>query len=495
MRARNNPSRPTALRTWSALSLLALVTACGTAIPHTDVVSASQGGGAAAPGSTTGATTGAVTGSGGATGSGTSGTTGQLTTGGTGSTSGTGGTSTGATGGTGGATGSTSGTSTGASDTGTSGTSGTTGAVAGDTSPIIIGTVGNFSGAPGVVNKPSATGVQVWANAVNAAGGIAGHPLKVIVQDDQADPARYRQILQDLVENKHVIAFVGNGTSTTVQAGTSYLEKVRVPVVGSGDGSPAWQSSKMQFPVVGNADALTYGDMSTAVKQGKKKMALLSCVEASSCTGWAAAAKKYAARAGMDIVYSANVSITQADFTSECLNARNAGANVMAVIADQNTGYRAAASCAQQGYKPSFIAACPADADTEKTTLEGEIGAMHTFPFFGVPGNAQADEFSNALKRYGANTNRSMYLASGWASGKLFQAAFLKGVGTNKPTSKGVLEGLWGLPRGDTLNGLILPINFKREGAATSPTCYFPAFISKGRWVAPDGMKPTCVKL
>ncbi|MCU1596116.1 MAG: putative branched-chain amino acid transport system substrate-binding protein precursor [Frankiales bacterium] len=487
MGTRMHTARRPALRALSISSLLALVAACGTAIPHKDVVAAAQGSGGVAQGGTSGGalTTGGTGGTGvpgAATGSGTtgSGTTGALST--------TGGTSTSGTAG---------GTTSGGSATGTSGATGATAGTAagGDHSPIIVGTVGNFSGAPGVVNKPSATGVQVWANAVNAAGGIAGHPLKVIVQDDQADPARYRQIIQDLVENKHVIAFVGNGTSTTVQAGTSYLEKVRVPVIGSGDGSPAWQSSKMQFPVVGNADALTYGDMSTAVKQGKNKMALLSCVEASSCSGWAAAAKKYAAKAGMTIVYSATISITQADFTSECLNARNAGATVMAVIADQNTGYRAAASCSQQGYKPSFIAADPADADTQKASLEGEIGAMHTFPFFGVPGNPQADEFSAAIKRYGADTNKSMYLASGWASGKLFQAAFLKGVGTAKPTSKGVLDGLWGLPKGDTLNGLILPINFKREGPATSPTCWYPGFISKGKWVAPDGMKPTCVKL
>jgi branched-chain amino acid transport system substrate-binding protein len=469
----------------SAAALLTLATACGSAIPHRDVVAASRGVGGtglAGNGAAAGQTgTGDAAGAAGTDGTGTAGTTGAAGTAGgaAGSTTG-GGTAGGGTGTGSGAAGS------------TGGGSGTT-AAGGDHSPIIIGTVGNFSGAPGVVNKPSATGVQVWAAAVNAKGGIAGRPVKVIVQDDQADPARYRQILQDLVENKHVIAFVGNGTSTTVQAGTSYLEKVRVPVVGSGDGSPAWHTSKMQFVVDGSADALTYGDFSIAKKLGKTKIALLSCVEASSCTGWKAAAEKYAPKIGVSLVYEANVSITQANFTSECLNARNAGAQVMAVIADQNTSYRAASDCAQQGFKPTYVAANPADADTAKPNLEGEIGASHTFPFVGVPGNPLADEFTNALKKYGAFDNKSQYLATGWASGKLFEAAYLKGIGTGTPSSKGVLEGLWSLPKGDTLGGLLLPINFKREGPSTPAPCYYQLLLKGGKWTTPDAMKPTCV--
>ena len=130
------------------------------------------------------------------------------------------------------------------------------GAEAGDKSPIVVASVGNYSGAPGSLLKSSAVGVQVWASAVNARGGIAGHPVQVIVADDQSDPARYRSILKDLVENRKVVAFVGTAAATTVAAGKSYLEQMKVPVVGSGDGSPTWQSSPMHFPVGGSVDAL-----------------------------------------------------------------------------------------------------------------------------------------------------------------------------------------------------------------------------------------------
>jgi branched-chain amino acid transport system substrate-binding protein len=480
-----NPKRPVA-QAWAVAGLLTLTTACGSAIPHDEVIAASRGAGGsgaatdAGAGSTTtqgAGTTGGTTG--GTAGGGTSGALTAATTGGT-----TGSGSTGAA--------TTSG-ATGGGTTGAAGSTATGGATGGgDNSPIIVGTVGNFSGAPGVVNKPGSVGVQVWAKAVNAKGGIAGHPVQVIVVDDQSDPARYRQILQDLVENKKVIAFVGNGTSQTVQAGTEYLEKVRVPVIGSGDGSPAWRSSKMQFSVAGSADALVYGDFAIAKKLGKPKIAVLSCVEASSCTSWKATSKKYAPKVGVTLAYEADISIAQNDFTSECLGARNAGAEVMAVIADGNTAYRAARSCSQQNYHPKYIMAAAQDADLQKPDLEGAIGAMHTFPFFGVPGNPAADEFSNALKRYGADEGKAMYLATGYASGKLFEAAFLKGIGKGKPTSAGVLAGLWGLPKGETLGGVVLPISFHKEAANEQAFCYYHAEIKSKKWTAPDGMKPTC---
>jgi branched-chain amino acid transport system substrate-binding protein len=480
-----SPKRQVA-QAWAVAGLLTLATACGSAIPHDEVIAASRGVGGPGTASGTGtgsqgaASTGGTTGAASAVG-GTTGAAGSATTGGT-----TGGATTGS---------ATTGGSTGAGATGGAAppaTAGGTSGGGGDTSPIIVGTVGNFSGAPGVVNKPGSIGVQVWAKAVNAKGGIGGHPVQVIVVDDQSDPARYRQILQDLVENKHVIAFVGNGTSQTVQAGTQYLEKVRVPVIGSGDGSPAWRSSKMQFSVAGSADALVYGDFAIAKKLGMTKIAVLSCVEASSCTSWKATSKKYAPKVGVTLAYEADISIAQNDFTSECLGARNAGAQVMAVIADGNTAYRAARSCSAQNYHPKYIMAAAQDADLEKPDLEGAIGAMHTFPFFGVPGNPVADEFSNALKRYGADEGKAMYLATGYASGKLFEAAFLKGVGKGKPTSAGVLAGLWGLPHGETLGGVLLPIAFHKEAGNEQSFCYYDAEIKNKKWTAPDGMKPTC---
>ena len=489
MRRRTRTQRAQFLAVATAAAL-SLVTACGSAVPHDKVVEAARGG---LPGNSSGVTEGTTSGAlpdanAGGSGSGT---------GAAGGSTGTGGAAAPGTGGApavgGGSSGNSSGS--GGSTTGSAAPGSGGGAGAGDKSPIVVASVGNYSGAPGSVLKSSAIGAQIWASAVNAKGGIAGHPVQMIVADDQSDPARYRTILKDLVENKKVVAFVGSEPSTTVAAGQSYLEQVKVPVVGSGDGSPTWQNSPMHFPVAGSADALVWGNFAEAKRQGKTKIAVFACVEASSCTGWKATARKFAPKIGVEVVYDPDISITQPDFTSECLNARNRGAQVVAVIADSNTLYRVARSCGQQNFKPSFIAPAPNDVDAQKKDLEGAIGAMHTFPYFGVPGNKVADEFRAAVKKYAPNAPQQMYLATGYASGRVLEAAVLRGIGSAKPSSAGVLKGLYALPQGETLGGLVLPLRFRTGGPTKMVFCYYAAVIKGGRYVAPDGMKPTCPKV
>jgi branched-chain amino acid transport system substrate-binding protein len=458
--------------------------ACGSAVPHDEVVQAARGGGGG--GTSGGGATGGVA-------EGTA-TTGDAATG----TTGAGPAASGEPAGTGGSTGGTGGS--GAAGNGTGGPGTTTGQQAGggtttgggDGSPVTIGVVGDFSGAPGVTLKPSSTGVQVWAAAVNGKGGLAGHPVKVIVGDAQGDPSRYKQIVQDMVENKKVIAFVGNAPAQSGASGVDYLNKAKVPVVGSGDGSPYWVGSPMHFSVVGDADGLVFGNFSYAKSIGKTKVGVLACIEASSCTSWKAGARKYHSRAGVTLAYEADISITQADFTAECLNARNAGVEVLAVIADQNTLYRTARNCASQNFRPIFISPSPSDADAEKSDLPGLIGATHVFPFTGVAGNAASDEYLAALKRYAPDQPRAQYTAAGWLSGKVFEKAFLAGVGSKKPTSAGVLEGLWGIKKGERMGGLAAGLDFRRGKANGQSFCWFINVVKSGKWTSPKGMEASC---
>ena len=50
------------------------------------------------------------------------------------------------------------------------------------------------------------TGVKAYVNAINAKGGVNGHPLKYIMADDQSSPTQNLTAAKDLVENKKVVA-------------------------------------------------------------------------------------------------------------------------------------------------------------------------------------------------------------------------------------------------------------------------------------------------
>ena len=58
----------------------------------------------------------------------------------------------------------------------------------------------------------------------------------------------------------------------------------------------------------------------------------------------------YAKELGFEIVYQARASLTQPDYTAECLSAQQAGADVIITAVDNNSYCASARSCARQNF-------------------------------------------------------------------------------------------------------------------------------------------------
>jgi hypothetical protein len=147
----------------------------------------------------------------------------------------------------------------------------------GAASTILLGNVGTYSGPIGTALSPARTAVKVWEAATNARGGIGGHPVKVLSADDQGDPAKTRAIVQDMVENKKVVAFVGIQPGANAEAIRPYLEEKRVPAVGGDLGTAHWHQSPMFFGQGSTIDTAVLAIARTAAQLNKKKIAALYC--------------------------------------------------------------------------------------------------------------------------------------------------------------------------------------------------------------------------
>jgi len=64
---------------------------------------------------------------------------------------------------------------------------------------------------------------RFWARWINDRGGLNGHPVKFVVADDGADPARHRALVQQMVETQGAIALVGDGEVVTGASSVEYL--------------------------------------------------------------------------------------------------------------------------------------------------------------------------------------------------------------------------------------------------------------------------------
>ncbi|MDT7544107.1 MAG: branched-chain amino acid transport system substrate-binding protein [Actinomycetota bacterium] len=359
--------------------------------------------------------------------------------------------------------------------------------------PVVVASVGDYSGIAGASEKDGPKALQVWASWVNDHGGIKGHPVKAYVVDDGMDPQRYQAAVKDLVENKHVIAFVDNFAPFTIQAGVKYLESKHVPVVGGDCAEYVWNQSTMLFPQCPAYVSSIWGIAHVGAVYGKgKKFGAIICSEAAACTSTKTEWFDHglAKNAGVDPVYEADVSIGQPDFTAECLDAQRAGVQIMSIVADVGTVGRVVNSCDRQGFHPQYVQGS-GTMDAHLATLPGMADALvqlNDFPWT-VSGNALVDEFRAAYQAYAPDDPLTPNASQGWASAKVFQKA-AAGIGST-PTSAQILEGLWSM-RGETVGGLAPPLTFARNRPAPDAKCSFAMQVKNGKIAAPFGLKTVC---
>jgi branched-chain amino acid transport system substrate-binding protein len=80
-----------------------------------------------------------------------------------------------------------------------------------------VGMSAVMSGSAAVLGQQMALGVRGWLEQVNAAGGVHGNTLRLIVRDDGYEPEQAARNMRHLIEQDRVLAVIGNvGTPTAV---------------------------------------------------------------------------------------------------------------------------------------------------------------------------------------------------------------------------------------------------------------------------------------
>jgi len=98
-------------------------------------------------------------------------------------------------------------------------------------SPYVIGAIFSITGDASSLGVPERNTAQMLEKQINAAGGIAGHPLKIVIEDDRGTEAEALNAARRLVERDKVLAIVGPSRTGTSLAIKDYLNKQKVPLV------------------------------------------------------------------------------------------------------------------------------------------------------------------------------------------------------------------------------------------------------------------------
>jgi branched-chain amino acid transport system substrate-binding protein len=120
------------------------------------------------------------------------------------------------------------------------------GASCGRPEPIRIGMVTGLTGRHYDLGVSSRNGATLAVEEQNAAGGIGGRPLELLVRDDAQDPSTARAAVEELVQ-AGVVALVGHATSAMAEATLPLVDRARVLMVSPTVSSSAFEGKDDWF--------------------------------------------------------------------------------------------------------------------------------------------------------------------------------------------------------------------------------------------------------
>ncbi|HVT73515.1 MAG TPA: ABC transporter substrate-binding protein [Lacunisphaera sp.] len=105
--------------------------------------------------------------------------------------------------------------------------------------PIRIGQYGAFSGKDADFGLAARKGVTLAVEEANAAGGVLGRPVELLLADNQSKPGESATIAKKFVARDRVVAVLGGNTSSNSLEAAPVFQHARVPMVAITSTSPA----------------------------------------------------------------------------------------------------------------------------------------------------------------------------------------------------------------------------------------------------------------
>ncbi len=278
---------------------------------------------------------------------------------------------------------------------------------AGSKAPIVIGMITDETGGGATAYGTSIPGAEARIDAQNAAGGVNGHKLKLVIEDDQSTPAGNLTASQ-ILENKGVFAIIENSGFTF--GGASYLHQANIPVVGNGEDGPEWgeKPNSNMFSVLGTSitpyNGKNYTYSSDELKLlGVHKLAQIVVNLPSAISG----AKDLFAEAkkeGISDCLETIVPYGDVSFTTFALQMKKAGCDGLEVLSITQTCIAAQTAVKQAGLKVADVCADGYSQDilNEPSALAAMQG-VYTTAAINVLGNdisAPTKLYLSRLKKY-----------------------------------------------------------------------------------------------
>jgi branched-chain amino acid transport system substrate-binding protein len=103
---------------------------------------------------------------------------------------------------------------------------------------ILIGEYGSLTGTTATFGQSTDHAIQMAFDEINAAGGLLGKKVRVIVEDDQSKPEEAATAVTKLINQNHVVAMLGEVSSSRSLAAAPICQANKVPMISPSSTNP-----------------------------------------------------------------------------------------------------------------------------------------------------------------------------------------------------------------------------------------------------------------
>ena len=191
-----------------------------------------------------------------------------------------------------------------------------------------------------------------------AKGGVHGRNVEVVFRDDQYNPTSAVQVCREMVEKEKVFAIIGFAGTDQIMACARYAESAGVPYFSGGTTEDALSGLNRYFAISQSYDQQS-STLAKLIKNRIKKTKVAIVVISSPALNSTVRSitREITKVGGLEIVRSSRIGkyASDAELLSEAQQLRNAGAEVVYVIAAPIPFIKLATNAQAQAYNPTWI--------------------------------------------------------------------------------------------------------------------------------------------
>jgi branched-chain amino acid transport system substrate-binding protein len=314
---------------------------------------------------------------------------------------------------------------------------------------IKLGFNGDLSASPSAQSgKAGVIGIQAAIDDINAAGGVLGRKLTLVIRDDQSQPPKSIQNMSDLIDNEKVVAVFGptnSGNALAWKHIPNQKKIVSMGMIGSGTDitkpmAPGADNYMFRISMVDREQVA--GLVAYAAKSGNKKVGLMG-----ETTGYGQGGLKdleeIAKLHGITPLATEKFGVADTDMTSQLNKMKSAGVDTIMVWAQGTPTGQLVRSMEKINYFPAMLSSWAADNityfDAAGKTLAGKPIFMRTLVNPTTP--AQQKLYDRTAAKLAA-PSAFPFVIHGYDATLLIAAAIRQSGGTDGVKMREALESL-----------------------------------------------------